>query len=135
MKAEKNFFVAFSYKLILLVLTGSMSLLDVNIEIMTIYSLIVYSILIIIYYRKEKRFFSEYMVVLLFMILFHSGQTIVHLFDAGRYLPVFRTYPERVILNGIVYSLLCIQIFDAAFCAYEPGVRKKIKYKKLFSRS
>lgn len=89
MKAEKNFFVAFSYKLILLVLTGSMSLLDVNIEIMTIYSLIVYSILIIIYYRKEKRFFSEYMVVLLFMILFHSGQTIVHLFDAGRYLPVF----------------------------------------------
>ena len=130
MKAEKNFFVAFSYKLILLVLTGSMSLLDVNIEIMTIYSLIVYSILIIIYYRKEKRFFSEYMVVLLFMILFHSGQAIVHLFDAGRYLPVFRTYPDRVILNGIVYSLLCIQIFDAAFCAYEPGVRKKIKHKK-----
>lgn len=92
---------------------------------LAVYSIFLYVMLCGCYYLENQRILSEYILVLLFLILFHGGQIIVFVIAPERYLPVFFNFAEKTVYQGYLYSLVCIQSFDLAYAMFSPGMKQK----------
>lgn len=111
----ENEFSFFMFKLLLVITSFLFKVYPISIEVLGYYSAIVYLILFFSYIKTNRTFFSAYTIVLLFLILFHSGQVFVYLLVPSRYLPVFVLFDNATIYAGYIYSLLCIQVFDISY--------------------
>lgn len=92
------------------------------------YSLVVIFSIFCMLIKERKSFFNEYSLIIFFMVLFNFGQVIPYVIESSLYLPIYYKFSESTIVNGIIYSLLCIQTFDMAYSLFYSYSKYKLAY-------
>lgn len=102
---------------------------NLSIKEISVYSTIVCGVIIVLAYYEKKKIMTEYILIILFLILFHFGQSITYVLEPTRYLPIIDDFNLKYTIKALLYALNCIQIFDITYMMCIPGSSQKLKYR------